>query len=159
MEGNLMTEKQNYLERIANPLEAITDLSHPDELAEAYSNARGLIKKVEELLVDMKAEFESQMLAIIDVRGPVQIGHDKLVRGVKKSAKQADAMIILKDLLKATNGNTEHIANCIASAGFKKGEVEKILGDKCPHFWSVDSDVMKKSVLKSYNVKFLTEKK
>ena len=154
--------KLTYLERLANPMEAISKTSHPDELFEAVSNARGIIAKVKDIVKELEGEFENQMLSIIDDRGPCQLGNDKYVRGVKKSAKQAQAMIILTDLLKATKGskdNVTSIANCIASAGFKKGEVEKILGDKCPHFWSVETDALKKSVLKKYNVAFLTEKK
>ena len=157
-----MSDKLTYLERLANPLEAIDKTSHPDDLFAAVTNARGIIAKVDDILKELKGEFESQMLAIIDERGPCQLGNDKYVKGVKKSAKQAQAMNILTDLLKATKGdkdNVSTIANCIASAGFKKGEVEKILGDKCPHFWSVETDTLKKSVLKVYNVKFLTEKK
>ncbi len=154
-----MTDKLTYLERLANPMEAITKTSHPDDLFEAVTNARGIIAKVKDIVKELEEEFQNQMLAIIDERGPCQLGNDKYVRGVKKSAKQADAMVILKDLLKATNGNTEAIANCIASAGFKKSQVEKILGDNCPHFWSVETDALKKSVLKKYNVAFLTEKK
>ena len=147
------------LERIANPLESITELSSIDDLNEAVSNARGILAKMKETLKTCQAEYEEQVLAIIEVRGSFQLGHDKYVKSVKKKETQSDADIILKDLIKATNGNVVHIANCLGSGAFKKGEVKKILGDDCEYFKSVPTDTLKKSVLKSYNVNFIPEKK
>jgi hypothetical protein len=144
------------LERIANPLEAITELSSIDELDEAVSHARGVLAKMKATLKDCQDEYEMQMLEIIKVRGAFQLGEMKYCAGVKKSDKQAKPKDILMALSKAVGKDFEKITNCLASSCFKPGESKKVLGKDTKLFWSEESDTLKTSVLKTINTKFLT---
>ena len=142
------------LERIANPLEAITAGSTIDELDEAVSHANGVIAGLKDMLKECQQEYESQLLQIIEERGPFQLGNIKYVKGVKKTNKQAKPIEILNALSDATGGDFEAIVGCLASSCFKAGASKKILGDT-DLFWSEESDTVKTSVLKKINTAFL----
>jgi hypothetical protein len=160
MEVNLMTKELaplTALERIANPLEAITALSSIDELDEAVSHANGVIAGIKDMLEKCKAEYEMQLLQIIEERGAFQLGSVKYYKGVNKSNKQAPPLEILNALSDATGGDFEKIVGCLSSSAFKAGASKKILGKDSELFWSVNSDTVKTSVLKKIDTRFLNE--
>jgi hypothetical protein len=143
------------LERIACPLEAITGVSTIDELDQAVSNGLGIIAKMKDILKDCQEEFDMQVLQIIAERGPFQLRETKFVAGVKKSPKQAPPIDILNALSDATGGDFEKIVGCLASSAFKSGASKQILGKDSKLFWSVETDALKKTVLKKLNTHFI----
>jgi hypothetical protein len=138
-------------------LESITALSSIDELDEAVSHANGVIAGVKDMLEKCKAEFEMQMLQIIEERGAFVLNGTKYYKGEKKTDKQASPKEILLALSDKTEGDFDKITNCLSSSCFKPGESRKILGKDSKLFWSIKDDTLKKSILKRVETRFLEQ--
>ena len=136
-------------------LNEITTTSSDFQLEEAMNNSSVAINNLAEALKVAKIERSLELKRIIEERGEFQVGTTKVYLGVKKSAKQANAVDIINEIAQHSDDVFAAITNCLGSNAFKKGATQKLIGKNETLFWDVEDEKVVEKIVKEVNTDYI----